>query len=181
VAAVLVVLSATSAAADTKSGTFGHYKMTDTSGRPGATCTYTSSYPNHYLQPISVRAPSVWWPNTVAGDSAESGLVGWWPVVQRQTSTGWKTVAEAAPQQATAHEDRPLYDAADRAPLTGQTLAVTASDQELYRVIVKVAWYAPDGHAVGSARHTVKRYREAYPGWSSGTTAGCPGRLTILT
>jgi hypothetical protein len=181
VAAILVMLATTSASADTKSGTFGHYAVTDTSGRPGVTCSYTSSYPNHYLVSMTVRAPSVWWPNTTSANDTENGLVGWWPVVQRQTNSGWKTVADEAAQQATAYEDRPLKDPADRAPFSSRTVAVSASDNELYRVIVKVAWYATDASVMGSARHTVKRYRLTYPGWSSATTGGCSGRLTILT
>jgi hypothetical protein len=178
---LVVLLGTTSVLADTRSGTIGHYRVKDTTSSPAATCNYTSPYPNHYLVSFSVKAPSLWWPNTTSSDSREHGTVGWWPVVQVKTNGSWRTIVNGAGQQAVAYEDRPAYDSADRAPLSTKSVTWSATDQELYRVLVRAAWYRADGSAMGQVKHTVGHYRQAYTGWSTSVTGGCPGRITILT
>jgi hypothetical protein len=180
VAGLLCLLWTAPVAADSKSGVIGHYQVKDTSAHPPVTCNYTNAYPSHYLVSLSVKAPKVWWPNTSKSDKNENGMVGWWPVIQRQTKTGWHTVTTGAEQQAVAHEDHPRYDAADRAPLTKKTIAWKASEPDMYRVVVYVTWYGQDA-AMGHVKHVVAHYRMAYAGYSSKGTGGCSGRITILT
>jgi hypothetical protein len=166
--------------ADSHSGTTGHYAISDSTSHPGATCNYTSDYPNHYLVSLTIRAPSVWWPNTTASDTAEHGTVGWLPAVQRQHGSAWTTVASGAWQQAVAHEDRPLHDPADRALFTNQTVSWSTGTAELYRVVIKLAWYGGNSSVVGQAKHVVKHYRLVYPGYAAASPGSCSGRLTIL-
>ena len=176
----MCLLGGTTALADSQSGAHGRYLVTDTSSHPGATCNYTPDYPNHYLVSLSVRAPSLWWPNTSAADRVEHGTVGWLPAVQRQTGGAWITVASGTEQQAVAHEDRPRHDPADRARLSNQTVAWYASEPDTYRATLTATWYAADGSVMGQVKHTVRHYRVAYRGYSAKSTGGCPGRITIL-
>lgn len=179
VSLLLVILANTSALADTTSGTVARYRFPDSTSSPGATCNYTPNYPNHYLVSVSVKAPSVWWVNASASNKRENGTVGWAALLQQSTGA-WHTVASTAQQRATAFEDRPRYDAADRAPFSNRGMAWSAIDQEMYRVQVQATWYRSDASVMGQVTHRVIHYRLAFSGWSAASSDSCPGRITIL-
>jgi hypothetical protein len=165
-----VLVSASAAFADSKSGTTGAYKFTDSSGSPGTTCNYTGGYPNHYLLSFGVRAPSVKWPTS---DSSASGRVDWWLVIQHY-SGGWSTVKTTTHKTATATKTA-------AAPFAKWTLKYAAPNADAYRLVAHLAWYTPDSTVLGAVTHPVAHYRGVYPGWSNDTAGSCPGGVTILT
>lgn len=168
-------------AADSKSGSYGHYVVSDSSGKQGATCNYTDGYPNHYLQYVTVRAPSVWWPNTSSA-SDDSGTIGWYAALQKLGGSGWVTVAKSSQQKATAHEDKPLHDSADKAPLSTRTITYAAGDADVqYRVKETIKWYNGDDSVRGTVSHAVKNYKLQWGSWRDSSVNSCAGRLTILT
>ena len=168
---IALLLASSPVAADSRSGTTGTYAVTDTRGSPGVTCNYTAEYPNHYLQSLGVRGPSVKWPSS---SSSTSGTVGWWATVQRFGNSGWVTVKTGAHKTATASKTA-------AATFPKQTVKYYSSSDNDYRVVVHIAWYTPDATLLGSATHNVAHYRGVYPGWSHATSGSCPGRITILT
>src|SRR5262245_64557548 len=85
-AALTFVLSGV-AAADTVTGTVGHYVFNDLSTfqAAGVTCRYHASAPGShlfYLYKIIGRAPSAWWPDGNSSLSGEHGTVGWQIIVK---------------------------------------------------------------------------------------------------
>src|SRR3954468_1555554 len=126
--ALTLLLAATSVHADSRSATAGPYTVTDTTGSPGANCNYTPYAPTHYLVSFSVRGPSVKWPSA---NSAASGKVGWWAVVQKSGSSGWMTVKTGAVTTATATKT-------SAASFARQTIKYAAQVDAPFRVVVHV-------------------------------------------
>jgi hypothetical protein len=168
--ALTLMLAATSVHADSKSGASGPYTFTDTSGSPGANCNYTPNAPTHYLVSFSVRGPSMKWPSS---NSAASGKIGWWTVVQKAGNSGWATVKTGALKTATATKKTATA-------FSRQTVKYAAQVDAPFRVVVHFAWYATDGHVLGSAVHVVAHYRESYAGWSKPSKGSCPGHEVQL-
>jgi hypothetical protein len=164
-------LVASPVAADSHSGTVGHYSITDTVSKAGVTCNYTDAYPTHYLVSVSVPAPKAFWPNSSA---VASGTVGWWAVVQRYGGTGWMTVKTGATQKATATKTT-------AAAFTKRTTKYASPNDKQHRVVIHIVWYRAEGGTLGGATHTVVHYREQYAGWSRNKTGYCFGAETILT
>jgi hypothetical protein len=168
--ALALMLAATSVHADSTSGTPGTYKITDTSGSPGANCNYTPYDPTHYLVSFTVRGPSVKWPSS---SSAASGKVGWRAVVQKSGNSGWVTVKTGALSTATANKTTATSFAK-------RTVKYAAQVDAPFRVVVRLLWYAPDNHVIGRATHAVAYYRESYAGWSEPSKGSCPGHEVHL-
>lgn len=165
-----LLIGAAPVAADTTTGTVGSYSLVDTRGKPGSTCNYTDAPPTHYLVSFTVRGPSVLWP---ASNSASSGKVGWWAVVQHHGNAGWVTVKTGASQTATASKTT-------AAAFAKRVVKYAAPNDDPYRVVAHIAWYRADDSVLGSATHVVAHYHGQYAGWSLNTSGSCVGKQVIL-
>ena len=75
-AALLTLVMSGVAAADTYHGQHADYIFMDgSSSSTRATCVYT--YPNANLKTLIVKAPKLWWPDSIAEKHHEHGTVGW--------------------------------------------------------------------------------------------------------
>lgn len=166
--AMLGVLTLGQTAFAYESGTFGHYRVTDSASTPGATCKYTpdSSNPSLYsIYKITVPAPSVWWPNRNSTSKTEHGKVGWQvQVLYDFGGPGYPTYAKSPIQKAIAYEDQITpYGATTKASLTKMTVSFNGkarTDAIGWLALVKIIWYRTDGSVLGYVTHVVQNYRE---------------------
>jgi hypothetical protein len=166
------------AAADTVSGQVGHFIFTDgnSTTTAGAKCRYTQTDPNTWrIYRIVARAPKVWWPDTSSTSNTQHGRVGWRVILKYRHSgdTAWTVLKKSAIQYATAYEDHPLYDSADKAPFTKIAVDFNGSNfavGDQFMVTDRVNWYRKDGSVRGYATHDVFYYNQIVSGSSFGVT-----------
>jgi len=166
--------------ADSETGQHGHYLFKDDATKYGATCIYAGSGP-YKLTQIVVKAPSLWWPDTVSGNNNEHGTVGWQLSLQISVPGAygpWHTLFTTSPQQKTAHEDQPPYNPTDKAKLAQWTLNVNGGFKHkpnAYAAVEHEAlWYNPDSSTMGTVTHDQFYYKwQNVPG-QSGSTGACP-------
>jgi len=154
-----------------QTGQTGNYLFTDSSTTAGVVCHYSSTGQNQ-LDKVTVKAPSVWWPDTSSNSNTQHGTVGWQAFVYHKgaSATTWKLLKKTTVHKATAYEGYPgAYDTADKAPFTNLAVSIPGTNYAFtheFRVKVKVYWYSKvDGSVMGSVAHTVLYYK-----WGPGST-----------
>lgn len=172
-AALLTMVAVGPALADNElghTGQVGPHSLRDSSRQSGATCTYERVVPSpggyHYegrLKKLNVRPPKV---RAIAGTQT----VGWRFIVQlaasqNNTAGPWQTTYKSPTKTASTDS---THDAWFWAKSIGGINVPTSSADDgppwyVYRVLVKMFWYWPDGSIQGTATHEVQYYR-----WVSG-------------
>ena len=93
--------------------------------------------------------------------------------MQKSGNSGWATVKTGAVKTATATKTTSTSFAK-------QTVKYAAPVDAPFRIVVHIAWYAPDNHVIGTATHNVAHYHESYAGWSKPSSGSCPGHEVQL-
>jgi len=156
--------------AGAQTGQTGDYLFTDGPTTAGVVCHYSATGLNQ-LDKMTVKAPSVWWPDTNSSSNTQHGPAGWQAFVyhKAESATTWKLLKQTTVHKATAYEDHPAYDPADKAPFTNLAISIPGTNYAFthkFRVKVKVYWYSKvDGSVMGSVAHTVLYYK-----WGPGAT-----------
>lgn len=153
-------------------GRVGQHSLRDSPLKSGATCAYKRVVPSpggyHYegrLKELTVRPPRV---RAIAGTQT----VGWRFIVQlaaiqsNHSAGPWQSTYDSSIQTA-------VTDSTHNARLTAKSIGgvkvPTSSVDDgppwyVYRVLVKMFWYWPDGRVQGTATHEVQYYRWVYGG-----------------
>lgn len=161
--AILCLAASQPVLADTAlghTGTVGVHSLTDTSGKPGARCSYNfnSMLGLGKLKSITVRPPNM---SAVAGRTSQ--IIGWQFTIQRRfvgSSTGpWKNIYRSIRQTTS------IGGSGDSGGFSSLTAPISLPSNEgetgehYYRVIVKMFWYHKDESVQGTARNRVDFYR----------------------
>ena len=179
-AAVLTFSVSGVVAADSVSGTYGHYTPTDGPPGGGAICRYQMTDPaNAEIYRMVMRAPSVWWPNRRSDVTTEHGRVGWRAVVQFYRNGSWRTLTTTGIQRATAYEDQlSPYGASTKAPFTNISVNINDPLGRKFRATINMYWFRSDGSVLGRVTHPVKWYRLVVGSTYNGTIeSSCPTYL----
>ena len=164
-AVVGVIALSSPVSADSTTGLTGHFLFTDSSGTPGAKCTYVIEQPSNlaFIHKFTVKPPKGWWPDTNSSINNQHGKVGWRFILEETTNgTDWVTVKHSSVQKATAYEDsQNPYGSATKASFSKMALTINAHNYPYgeFRVTVTAYWYKANGSQLGSASHTVEWYR----------------------
>ncbi len=156
------------ALADTSSGQMGDYVFTDNSAHAAMICTLKNSpaqQATFWLAKVTVKPPSLWWPDTSSDSNTQHGRVGWSFILQNDQGTNhWKTVYKSPVQRATAYEDsQDPYGSSTKAPLTKMSKTIRGKSyaaNSVWRVIVRANWYRKNGGVLGYVKHTATWYAE---------------------
>jgi len=154
-------------AADSTTGSVGHYLVTDGNSvaTAGAACLYSTPGGGIYnIYRIVGRRPSVWWPDTNSSISGQHGTVGWRLIVKYKSpsATSWTLLKQTTIQKATAHEDSPAYDPNDKAAFSNLWININYANfsqaNTTFKALIKIYWFRSDGSVRGTATHTVQNY-----------------------
>jgi hypothetical protein len=166
-APLVALLVAAPVAADVELGHKGHvgyHALVDTETKPGANCVYRTIterdsdyepgmiYWEGRLARLEVKPP------VMRSGRPYAQKVSWRFIVQRSKDGGtWKPVYRSPLQVRTVKPDR---DARFLPMAVGITVprASRHENHHQYRVLIKMAWYRPDGTVEGSARHQLSWY-----------------------
>ena len=158
VAPVAVLLLGSSALAgsavpsDTTHGTLGAYVHPGldwrTRARPATTsrARQARSSIGSWSQP-----PQAYWPS---GAGSAQGKVGWQVVIQKeqQPATTFAPVKTSRTLRASASKIA-------SASFSARTVHFKPGAHGIYRLVDRLVWYKPNGHPMGSVKHTISFYR----------------------
>lgn len=165
-----------------ESGTHGHYLITDSFTKQGATCSFGNGEPPYgwaWLDWMTARAPKVF-----AADRNSSvrdhRKVSWQFKIQRApyNTTAWQTVASSAVQKATAWDDQAASFSYMKITYDAHTTA-SGSENDQLRALIILKWYKPSGAVEGTVQLAPSYYRYISE-WSTNTAGNewCGVRAT---
>ena len=144
------------------------WHVTDTSGSPGAWCTYDGASPRRRVF-VPVPTPSIFWPDTHPGRT-DSGVVGWRIELQvHQPGDLWHVAYDSSITRGVATDHRSAH-----VPKLAVNWRLLHPVSAVYRVRLFAYWYRPGGGLMASSSHTVHWYRlaRALHGWAPGSPGG---------
>ncbi len=147
----------------TETGMVGQWSFNDTSGTPGATCSYGPEYPPDYagFRWMKVRPPVVF-----AADRDSNKIdhkrVKWFWKLQRAhyPMNDWKTIATSAVQSATAYDNQAAHFSALR---INHNVGNPDFSDVVFRAFVVIKWVKADGSVEGTAKATIDYYKGKMP------------------
>jgi hypothetical protein len=153
-------------------GTVGFHALRDSETKAGATCRYKGIYPSPggfsyegKLKYIQVRPPKV---RAISGTQ----VVGWRFIVQRQTIhldpvsyDPWVATYRSSIQKDTTNSSTNASFSRMGVDVHVPSSGEYDDPNYIYRVLVKMYWYAADGSIMGTATHLVEWYELIYKGW----------------
>jgi hypothetical protein len=152
-----------------KTGDWG-YSPADDDSTPGAKCGYSAPHEDGfaYLRWIKVRGPVVVARDITGG--ADHQQVSWQVIVQRSSSSGWKTIKKSSLHQFTAD------DGGTAAPGPIKVYVKATNDQD-WRAVIKINWIR-NGATEGWVKASMTYYGVK---WTVGSpdfvyTNACDGR-----
>lgn len=155
-------------------GTIGPARFTDTSEKPGATCTYEGAAGTQYFTGMTLRGPRVKYPDQDPALGHEDyGKVGYKIQLQHQTGSGpWQNYVTSPEVKLTAYDDVWF-----KFPVRTQNWSGATSLGGKWRAEVILTWYKLDKSVLGTGYWTIDNYKRGYNG-SVGST--CKGRWSAF-
>ena len=154
VALLLTAGSALAATPVSHSGATGLATWSDTSSKPGATCLYDGTSGHQVLAHVKVKPPTVFW---LSHGDTSSGTIGFLVKLQHWDGSHWRTVAITSEAKAVATRT-------SAASLSSRRTVRPEQHSRKYRIVVRLRWLKPDGHALGIAYVRIDHYRRSYDG-----------------
>jgi hypothetical protein len=152
-----------------QTGDWGYLPADDPSS-PGAKCGYSAAHDDGfaYLRWVKVRAPRIAARDITSGQDQQQ--VSWQAVIQRSSTTGWKTIKKSAVHTFTANDQT-------SSPHSAIKVYVTANNDQNWRAVVLIKWLR-NGSTEGWVKASITYYGVK---WTVGDPAfvytnSCDGR-----
>lgn len=156
---------------DQQTGSIGGVVFRDSKFDTGVACRFgDQAVPK--LQRIVVHAPSITWPDTDADNDTQHGKVGYRVTVQQSLDEGmtWSVFGRTPMVKGVADENQP-------AALATSVFKVKANGQRIFRAVIKVTFFRPDGSIRGTLRHWQGTYFVDGPTFDGDVSDRCFLRL----